>query len=90
MYMYMHGTPWFSKSMHYYGACIDQILLSRVNNIDVIMPWWAEPRRHTVVVLFVRLCMCVCVCVCVCAILQRAFLHDGKELSNEICNATTA
>ena len=44
--------------------------------IYVIMPWWAEPQRHTVVVVFV--------CVCVCVILQRAFLHDRNELSNEI------
>ena len=48
------------------------------------MPRWAEPRRHTVVVVFVRLHVCVCV------ILERAFLRDGKELSNESCNATTA
>ena len=39
--------------------------------------------RHTVVVLF------VCLCVCVCVILQRAFLGDRDELSNESCNATT-
>ena len=30
------------------------------------------------------------VCPSVCVILQRAFLRDSKELSNEICNATTA
>ena len=34
--------------------------------------------------------VCPSVCVCVCVILQRAFLRDGKELSNESCNATTA
>ena len=43
---------------------------------------------HTVVVVFVSLCVCVCVCVCV--ILQRAFLRDCDELSNETCNATIA
>ena len=32
----------------------------------------------------------VCPSVCVCVILQHAFLHDGKELSNESCNAITA
>ena len=32
----------------------------------------------------------VCLSVCLCVILQRAFLRDGKELSNESCNATTA
>ena len=37
---------------------------------------------RTVVVLFV--------CLCVCVILQRAFLGDRDELSNESCNATTA
>ena len=35
-------------------------------------------------------CLSVCLCVCVCVILQRAFLRDGKELSNESCNAITA
>ena len=28
----------------------------------IVMPRWAEPRRHTVVV---GVCVCVCVCVCV-------------------------
>ena len=32
----------------------------------IFMPQWAEPQRHTVVVVCVRTCMCVCVCVCVC------------------------
>ena len=41
-------------------------------------------RRLMVVVVFVRLSVCVCV------ILQRTFLRDSNELSNEICNATTA
>ena len=36
--------------------------------------------RHTVVVVFV----------CVYVILQRAFLGNRNELSNESCNATTA
>ena len=39
--------------------------------------------RHTVVV-------DVCPSVCVCVILQRAFLRDRDELSNETCNATIA
>ena len=43
--------------------------LHEVNSI--VMPRWAEPRRHTVVVL----CVCVCVCVCVC--LSRLFLWNG-------------
>ena len=46
------------------------------------MPRWAEPQRHTVVVVFV--------CLSVCVILQHTFLRDGKELSNESCNAITA
>ena len=42
-----------------------------------------------------RVCLSIClsVClssVCVCAILPCAFLHDGNELNNESCNATTA
>ena len=32
----------------------------------------------------------VCPSVCVCVILQRAFLRDRDELSNETCNATIA
>ena len=32
------------------------------------MPRWAEPQRHTVVVL----CVCVCVCVCLSVCLSRA------------------
>ena len=44
--------------------------------------------KHMVVIVFVSLSLCVSVCVCV--ILQRAFLGNGNELSNEICNATTA
>ena len=52
----------------------------------LVMPRWAEPQRHTVVVVFVHLSLCVFVCV----ILQRAFLPDGKEFSNESGNAITA
>ena len=40
--------------------------------------------RHMVVFVFV----CLCVCVCVCVILQRTFLGDRNELSNESYNAT--
>ena len=32
--------------------------------------------------------VCLSVCLCVCVILQRAFFGNGKELSNESCNAT--
>ena len=32
----------------------------------------------------------VCLSVYVCVILQHVFLCDGKELSNESCNATIA
>ena len=45
------------------------------------MPWWVEPQRHMVVVVFV--------CMCVCVILQHAFLCNHNELSSESCNATT-
>ena len=41
------------------------IVTWQVTNV-VIMPRWAEPRRHTVVV------MCVCVCVCVCVYVFHA------------------
>ena len=30
----------------------------------VVMPQWAEPRRHTVVVMFVRLSVCLCMLFC--------------------------
>ena len=39
---------------------------------DIIMPRWAEPQKHTVVVLCV--CVCMCLCVCVCVTLFRRFL----------------
>ena len=48
------------------------------------MPRWAEPQRQHCVRLYLSVSVCVCV------ILQRAFLCNGKELSNESCNATTA
>ena len=34
--------------------------------------------------------VCLCVCMCVCVILQRAFLRERNELSNETCNTTIA
>ena len=42
------------------------VLLSKggCNELCVIMPRWAEPRRHTVV--FVCVCVCVCVLVSEC------------------------
>ena len=33
--------------------------------VYTLMPWWAEPWRHTVVGLCHCMCVCVCVCVCV-------------------------
>ena len=41
---------------------------------------WAEPRRHTVVCLFVSECVCVCVCV------RIANLSNRAQLSAETCN----
>ena len=34
-------------------------------HVSVIIPQYAEPRRHTVVILCVCVCVCACVCVCV-------------------------
>ena len=44
------------------------------------MPRWVELLRHTVIVVFV----------CLCVILQCAFLCDCNELSNESYNATAS
>ena len=44
------------------------------------MPWWAEPQRHTVVV--------VCACPSVCLYFQVMFLHNARKLSAETCFAS--
>ena len=44
---------------------MEYLAVSILDILCVIMPRWAEPRRHTVV----GLCVCV-VCVCVCVSVQ--------------------
>ena len=53
----------------------------------IFMPWWAEPQRHTVVILFVCLSVCVCVCVLFCSTFFSVTAMNS--LSNESCNAIT-
>ena len=47
------------KYIYIYSQFQIGIKLSNISQI-VIIPWWAEPRRHTVVVLFVCLDVCAC------------------------------
>ena len=50
---------------------MEYLAVSILDILCVIMPRWAEPRRHTVVGLCVCVCvLCVCVCVCVCVSVQ--------------------
>ena len=62
--------------------CFDPQWL-QLNSQLLIMPRWAEPRRHMVVVVFVHLSVCV-------RYSAARFSPQRKKLSNESCNATTA
>ena len=64
---------------------------------EVIMPWWAESQRHTVVVIFVCLSLCLSVCLSVflsfcLSVLFCSVLFSAKATiySNKSCNTTTA
>ena len=50
-----------------------------MQNTNVIMPWWTEPQRHTVV----SLCVCVCVCLSVTHVWECCKLGTGE------CNTGT-
>ena len=36
--------------------------MNEITSFGFVMPWWAEPQRHTVVVMFVSVCVCVLLC----------------------------
>ena len=42
---------------------------------SIIMPWWAEPQGHAVVVMCLSVCVPVCVCVCVSIHLYVFYVH---------------
>ena len=60
---------------------MEYLAVSILDILCVIMPRWAEPRRHTVV----GLCVCV-VCMCVCVYQSKELWQNGKELDAENCN----
>ena len=52
-----------SKRYEFLIYCVRSSPLSGVSR-NYLMPRWAEPQRHTVVIMCACVCLSVCVCVC--------------------------